>query len=353
MFILLFLSLIVAAILAYLLFWPVPIRPMRWQAPKSPPATGPFAENDTLASARRLPVGGSGPEDIAIDSDGRIYTGLADGRIMRMNTDGTHLEQFARTEGRPLGLAFDIKGNLLIADAEEGLLAADQKGSITVLMNQFSGRKLKYINNLAVAADGIIYFSESSDQFCVHEMAEEILESRPNGRVFTYDPQSRESRVFRDNLYCPNGLAIDPQRGFLLVGETTRYRVLRIWLDGRQAGHEDIFIDNLPGLPDNLHYDEADVFWLTLIFPRLKIVDRFATLPFLRKIPYRLPERVKPKPQRHGYVLGLNADGQIIYNFQDPSGSVAWTSGAIAHQNELFVGSYTEDFIARLSLSLI
>ena len=350
MIILLFFLFIVAVILAYLLFWPVPIRPMRWQAPKPPLASGSFTENTSLARAKRLPAGGSGPEDIAIDDDGRIYTGLADGRIMRMNPDGSHLEQFTRTGGRPLGLAFAKNGSLLIADAEEGLLAADQMGSITVLVNQFSGRELKYVNNLAVAADGTIYFSESSDRFCVHEMAEEILESRPNGRIFTHDPHSGETNLFWDNLFCPNGLAIHPERGFLLVSETTRYRVRRMWLDGPQAGREDIFIENLPGLPDNLHYDGHELFWLTLILPRIKIVDKLAALPFLRKIPYRLPESIKPTPQRHGYVLGLNAEGRIIHNFQDPSGIIAWTSGAITYQDELFVGSFNDDYIARLPL---
>jgi len=47
------------------------------------------------------------PEDVALDSQGRIYAGMEDGRIVRLQADGTHPEGFANTHGRPLGLIFD------------------------------------------------------------------------------------------------------------------------------------------------------------------------------------------------------------------------------------------------------
>lgn len=344
------LLLIVIALLLYLLFWPVPIKPISWNAPALPAAKGDYAANDLLAAAQRLPAGGSGPEDVIVDSQSRVYTGLADGRIMRMNSDGSNLEKFAKTNGRPLGLAFDAVGNLLIADADQGLLSVNPQGELQVLVNQVDGRKLKFTNHLAVAAAGTIYFTESSDRFPLGDMVSEILESRPNGRLFAYDPQSGETKLVIDDLYCANGVAIHHEQNFLLVSETTRYRLRRIWLSGAHAGQDDSFIDNLPGLPDNLHYNGYDTFWLTLILPRIPIVDKLAGFPFLRKLIYRLPSAVKPKPEQYGYVLGLDAGGNIIHNIQDPSGIIAQTSGAVEHNGELYIGSFSENFIARLPI---
>jgi hypothetical protein len=64
---------------------------------------------------------GRGPEDVAIDSLGRIYGGMEDGRIIRFQSDGSHPEVFADTKGRPLGLDFDKAGNLVVCDAYKGL----------------------------------------------------------------------------------------------------------------------------------------------------------------------------------------------------------------------------------------
>jgi len=101
----------IAIVLLYLLFWPVPISPQSWTPPAAPPLTGQYQQNSSLASFERLSLGsgaaheGSGfaPEDVALDAQNRIYAGLDDGRIMRLQADGTHPEVFSNTQGRPLG----------------------------------------------------------------------------------------------------------------------------------------------------------------------------------------------------------------------------------------------------------
>src|SRR5262245_14191968 len=97
----------VVGIAGYLLFWPVPIDPVAWNPP-APDTSGVYAENNELAKIERLPVNSLAPEDIAIDSQGRIYTGVIDGgHIYRLQSDGTRPEIFTQTYGRPLGMKFD------------------------------------------------------------------------------------------------------------------------------------------------------------------------------------------------------------------------------------------------------
>ena len=109
--------------LAYFLFWPVPIDPVVWQPAANPAKSGPYAPNDRMSGMRRLPDVGARPESVAIDRDGRVYTGLQDGRVVRMLADGSGVEPFAQTFGRPLGMKFDAGGNLIVADAFRGLLS--------------------------------------------------------------------------------------------------------------------------------------------------------------------------------------------------------------------------------------
>src|SRR5450432_1218266 len=146
-------ALIAALIILYFLLWPVPIAPAAWTPPPAPPLTGKYESNSRLAGTQRLETGGNAPEDVALDAQGRIYGGLDDGRIVRLQTDGTHPENFANTRGRPLGLIFDHAGNLIVADAIKGLLSISPAGAVTVLSTESNGVPFGCTNDVDVAAD--------------------------------------------------------------------------------------------------------------------------------------------------------------------------------------------------------
>ncbi|RYF42657.1 MAG: SMP-30/gluconolactonase/LRE family protein, partial [Comamonadaceae bacterium] len=83
----------VAALAAYLLLWPVPIAPVVWNPAPAPGYTGPHAVNDKLAKLQHIALGSeSGPEHIVIGPDGKLYTTVASGNILRMNPDGSAQE---------------------------------------------------------------------------------------------------------------------------------------------------------------------------------------------------------------------------------------------------------------------
>ena len=150
---------------AYLLFWPVPIDPVVWQPAANPGMSGPYAPNDRLSGVRRLPDAGPGPESVAIDGGGRLYTGLQDGRVVRMLADGSGGETFVQTGGRPLGMKFDAAGNLIVADAFRGLLSVSAGRRVTVLCDSVNGERMLFPNDVAIAADGAVWFSDASRRF--------------------------------------------------------------------------------------------------------------------------------------------------------------------------------------------
>lgn len=94
------LVLLLAAIL-YLLLWPVRVAPAAWTPDPAVPLSGLLTPNERLAAVERLELpDGHGPEDVALDSLGRIYGGLQDGRIIRFQRDGSGAEVSASTGGR-------------------------------------------------------------------------------------------------------------------------------------------------------------------------------------------------------------------------------------------------------------
>ena len=128
------LSLIFAFILliTYLLIWPIGFEPPKFVTEPAPKLQGALAPKSKLRNLTNIPTG-PGPEDIAFDEDGMIYTGLANGQIVRWKEGTKETENWVNTQGRPLGMEFNSKGNLIVADAIKGLLSIDKNGNINVL----------------------------------------------------------------------------------------------------------------------------------------------------------------------------------------------------------------------------
>jgi sugar lactone lactonase YvrE len=341
-----------AILIGYLLLWPVSIDPAPWSPPE-PPSTesGIFETNSRLRDAKRLPIGGIGPEDVAVDRQGRIYGGLVDGRIMRLKPDGTRPTQFAHTGGRPLGLHFDGRDNLIVADAVKGLLSIDPKGKITSLAKAQGEVPFGFADDVDVAPDGIIYFSDASSRWGVHHYREDVMEHRPHGRLLAYDPKTKKTRLVVDKLFFANGVAVSHDGTYVLVNETTTYRVKRHWLAGPRRGKTEVFIDNLPGFPDGISAGRDGLFWIAVFSPRVKLLDRVLPSPWLRKVIYRLPRFLQPDPVRHGIVLAVDGHGRVKHNLQDPSAdSYSPVTSVQQHGDMLYLGSLSYPGIARIAV---
>lgn len=335
----------------YVLASPVPFDPAAWVPPSAPRLTGAYQPNRRLAGIERVGTDiGVGPEDVAVDAQGRIYAGVEDGRIVRMAPDGSAVETFAETGGRPLGMDFDAAGNLIVADAYMGLLRVSADGDISVLATEHDGVPFGITDDVDVAADGTIYFSDASYRFSVDEYMVDLMEHRPNGRLLAYHPASEETRLVLDSLYFANGVAVSDDQRFVLVAETWTYRVRRYWLTGDQAGTDDIFIDNLPGFPDGISADGSGRFWVTLVAPRDASLDnQLLPSPFVRRLMWRLPDSFLPVQGSYGFVMRLSGNGRVEEVLQDPASGYATITSVEQVGRTLYFGSLAEGSVGRIA----
>lgn len=341
----------VLALAAYLAFWPTPVDPLAYAPPTPPAMNGPWAPNKGLDQTRKVAEGElAGPEDLAVDDAGRLYTGTGDGAIRRISADGG-VDTIANTGGRPLGVAFTPAGRLIVADAWKGLLAVDENSATTTLSTGADGVPFAFTDDLAVAQDGTVYFSDASDKFHQPDYLYDLLEARPHGRLLRYDPDSGETTVLLDDLYFANGVALSADERFVLVNETYRYRIRRYWLSGPKAGESEIFMDNLPGFPDNLARSPRGTFWVAFFTVRNETVDSLHTNPWLKKVYSRLPKQLWPQPAPYGLVAEINAEGEVLRTLHDPDGSSITTiTSVLEHNGTLYMGSLYNDYIGRLPL---
>ncbi|OIQ42272.1 MAG: strictosidine synthase [Roseobacter sp. MedPE-SWde] len=330
--------------LGYLTLWPVPLTPEVYEPLRAPAFTGDFESNDAMAALELvlLPDAAVGPEDLAVMPDGTVYTTDLAGKLYRI--DGEVPELIEDLGGRPLGLKAGPDGALYIADSYRGILRWTGPGRLETLVSEVAGAPLIYANQLDIARDGTIYFSNSTDRF-----DPELLGGTKPTSVMTVWEQSNSGYVARrlpdgtvekiaDGFVYTNGIALSQAEDFLLINETGRARVHKLWLTGDKAGERELFLGNLPGYPDNLERQGDGTFWLAFASPRLPS-EKLMPYPFLRKVTWRLGDLVRPAPVHRGMVIQFDENGNILRNLQDPSGRFGVTTSALQVGAQFYVMS--------------
>jgi len=366
---------VAALVAAYLLFWPTPLDPYAWTPPLNP-GTGPgspFRPTQSLRAdaelagtliATKYAAAGKplnfGPEDVAVrPGEGRVYTGLGDGSILSIDPDSGETRLFANTGGRPLGVTFDAAGDTLyVADAQLGLLSVDGGGRVTVLVNEAEGQPATFADNLDVDGAGTVWFSAPTREHTLAQVELDVWDSRPSGRLLHYDPRTKSTRVVLDNLFYANGVAVAQDDSFVLVAEFLAFRITRYWLTGPRAGTHDVFVDGLPGYPDNITRTPDGHFLVGLSLQRVPGLDKQRPHPWAVKMIYRLPSFLKPKAQYPGYLLEFDATGRLLRFAADAEpGSVAQvTAGTVLpggdpqHGTRVVVGSLLVPSVRMLEL---
>ena len=330
-------ALLAVAALAYLLLWPTDFAPVAF-APAAPPAwEGALAVDDALTDVPTLGTVGEEPEDIAVDADGKLYTGLRDGHLMTFTPGAKDWFPLTVTYGRPLGLAFSPDDRwLYIADAVKGLMRCDKQGHLERLVDTLNGRDLGLVDDVAVAADGRVYFTTATTDYAWDDYETALLEHRGTGKLLRYDPQAKELTLLLDDLQFANGVAITPDQRAVLVAETGNYRILRYDL---ARGEATPYADNLPGFPDGLNYDDGGLLWVSLPSRRNALLDRLGPHPFLRGIVDKLPPGLKPETERYGLTVALDRDGRAVESLHDPTGRFAGVSNTVWRGDTAYLGS--------------
>jgi sugar lactone lactonase YvrE len=330
------------------------IAPVVWQPPPTPPrASRPHGETPMPRPVlHALP--GTGPEDVALDAEGRVVAGLEDGRIVRLAPKDGSAEVLANSGGRPLGIEVDIDGSLVVCDAYRGLLRVDPTtGAVSDLVpanDLIDGRPLRVCNNSAIAADGTIWFSDSSARFPLEHWKGDLFEHSGTGRLLCRTPDGRvEAKL--GGLHFANGVALAVDESFVVVAETGAYRLTRLWLTGADAGRSDVLIDNLPGFPDNIALGSDGLFWIAIGSPRNKALDVLASrAPVLRRMLWALPDSLLPQPANTIWVQAVDGAGRLVHDLQTSTPGFSMVTGVREHNGTVWLGSLHSTAVAQFTV---
>lgn len=327
------------------------ISPAVWQPPVAPERSRRSDSSPPMPAPQVLAVNGTGPEDVLVDEQGRLLTGVDDGRILRLSDEGRRIDVVAETRGRPLGIELLGDGRLLVCDARAGLLAVDpESGSVEPLVTAgavAATRPLNLCNNAAVARDGTVFFTDSTQRFGLEHFMADLLEHGGTGRLLRRDVSGEVTELL-DGLQFANGVALSADESYVAVAETGSYQIRRVWLD---SGRSDVLVDNLPGIPDNLSTGQDGVIWVALATPRNPVLDRTSRYPVLRKATWALPPALLTKLEvRTTWVVAVDDTGRIVHDLQTSAPGYHMVTGVRQHDGKLYLGSLREQGIAVIDL---
>ena len=337
------------------------IKPLAWTPQTKPLFEGVTKLNDELATVEKIDLGGwVGAEDIVFDRIGNLYCGVhkaqndfSDGKILKINPDGK-IEIFYDAGSWVSGLHFDKLGNLIALSHKEGLISISAEKKVTILSSKDEkGRSFLIPNGLEMDSKQNIYFTNTSSAspYTIKYGRKLILEMKPNGGLYQYNPSTKEVVTLIDGTYFGNGVAVSKDESFLLMVETTKYRILKYWLKGVNTGNTEIFIDNLHGFPNGISIREDGTFWLGFTTKRNDALDKIHPKPSMKKLVYGLPKWLQPKEDKFGMVMHLSETGTILNAFFDSTGIAMPEAGSVKEQNGfLYMGGDNLPYIGKYRL---
>ena len=332
------------------------------------PSTAPdcgtaWALNDRLRPATPIGLGRiEGPEDVILDRHDNLYAGSRHGDIIRfLAPDYERMEVFAHIGGTPLGMAFDRNDNLYVCIGGMGLYrvtperkvekATDETNRSYTSINDDS--RLRLADDLDIADDGRIFFSEATVRFEMHEWATDGLEARGNGRIICYDPNTGKTHTVIRDLIFPNGVCIASDRQSFLFAETWNCSVKRHWFDGPKSGQTETVLDNLPGFPDNINTSSDGNYWMSLVGMRCPALDLAWKMPgFRNRMAKRVPRDEWLFPNINtGCVLKFNEKGEVLETMWDLGGqNHPMITSMREHRGYLYLGGIMNNRVGRLKL---
>lgn len=318
-----------------------------------------------------------GPESLvqSLSDEEMFYCGTADGLVLQiripcatLDVDGSQLKNgiegtteseernrwgdsievttVAEVGGRPLGVLELNTREILVLEAATGrLLKVDvTDGHSESLVDD--SVTLTYPNDMDIdREEGIVYFSDSTAVRPIFDTSSglwstmraaqlDILSGTPSGRLLRHNLSTAVTEVLVTDIAYANGVALAPDKSFVLVCETGRYRVLRHWLSGERMGETEEFF-NAPGSPDGISRSHDGTFWLAVILPRSKPIQFIQQYSWLQWLALRVPGHIWPLPPAVGLAIQLDANGDILQVIRDSTGEAV---AAISAVNEAQCG---------------
>lgn len=324
-------------------------------------SASPYAVNDRLSDVELIGLGEiDSAEDPILDINDDLFFGSRKGDVIRyFGPDHRRSEVYAHIGGMPLGMAFDKAGDLVCCVAGMGLYKVVRDTREVVKLTDETNRswlsviddsRLRLPDDLDIAPDGRIFFSEATVRFDMHEWMVDALEARGNGRIICYDPRDGTTRTVVPGIRFANGVCVSHDGRSILFASTWGCSIERYWLEGPRKGRTETVIADLPGYPDNINRASDGNYWLALVGVRTPAFDLALRKPgFRRRMVQRIAQDEWLFPQMNvGNVVKFSETGEVVDCLWDREGrNHPMITSCNEHKGWLYLGGIVNNRVGR------
>lgn len=178
------------------------------------------------ASVERLATGMRWAEGPVWVADGRylLVSDIPNNRIMRWDEITGSFDVYRHNSNFSNGMCRDQQGRLIVCEgsttSSEGrrLTRTEHDGSVTVLADNFEGKRFSSPNDVVVKRDGSIWFTDPPFQSGNNYEGHKVDVELPHA-VYRIDGETLKITQVIDDIAGPNGLCFSPDESVLYVVE--------------------------------------------------------------------------------------------------------------------------------------
>jgi len=221
------------------------------------------------AAVERLYTGCRWAEGPVWFGDGRylLWSDIPNQRILKWEEETGAVSTYRKPTDFANGNTRDRQGRLVTCHhGGRCITRTEYDGAITVLADQYEGKRLNSPNDIVVKSDGSIWFTDPVFGILGNYEGFKAEPELPQ-RLYRLDPESGELTAMADDILGPNGLAFSPDESVLYVVESRgvpnrKLLAYDVSNDGRSISNKRIFIDAGPGgTPDGFRVDVDGNLW--------------------------------------------------------------------------------------------
>ena len=244
----------------------------RYPDPRVEPLDKRFAAKVGNAAIERIATGFRWAEGPVYFRDGGylLWSDIPNNRIMRWLEEDGHVSVFRTPSNFSNGNTRDRQGRLITCEHDaRRVTRTEPDGGITVLMDSYNGKKLNAPNDVVVASDGAVWFTDPGYGILGnYEGHKDTSELPPS--VYRLDPQTGKAKMVVDSFDKPNGLALSPDEKKLYVidsgithGGRSNMRVFDV--NGDTLTNDKVFAEGFaPGFTDGVRVDVDGNVWCSM-----------------------------------------------------------------------------------------
>jgi gluconolactonase len=198
-----------------------------------------------------------------------IWSDVPNNRMLRWDEETGQVTIFRSPSNFSNGNTRDREGRLITCEhRERRVTRTELTGKITVLAENYQGKRLNSPNDVVVKSDGTVWFTDPTYGISAEYEGGKVESEIGSCNVYRLDPRTGDLRIVVDDFSRPNGLAFSPDESILYIADSgfwpnpeAPHHIRAFDVVGDGLRNSRILADVSPGIPDGFRTDIDGNIW--------------------------------------------------------------------------------------------